>query len=99
MTQLQDLLLKVREENLTKFQLEEYFAKLSNYLSDLHITLADLEKKEAMFMINDPEKTDALMKRLWRGSEDGLRKIEIVGLIRATRTQLNGLKARIFQTL
>ena len=78
MTKLTDLFLSVKEENLTKYQLEDFYQQMSSLYADMHLRMGELEKQQALFMLNDPEKTNALMERLWKGSKLGLEKIQLI---------------------
>ena len=100
---LVEALKAVREENLSKEQLENYFTSLSGLFSDLQIELADLEKEEAIFMATKDESgnrgTMALKKVLWKATDLGQRLIMLKRYATATSTQLRSLKTRIFALL
>lgn len=93
---LLELLKAVREENLTKTQLESYHTTLSGLYGDLQLELARLKKEKAMFEASDPNKSVAKMKVEWKATEKGQRLIELEGYARATATQLRSLKNRLF---
>ena len=56
---LNELIIAVKEKNLTKEQIEAYRDDMSNVYAQMQMEMADLEKKEALFM----EKTDATVAR------------------------------------
>ena len=91
-----DLLQAVREDNLTKTQLESYHTTLSGLYGDLMINIAKLKKEKAMFEASDPNASVAKMKVLWKARPEGQRLIELEGYARATSTQLRSLKNRLY---
>jgi len=101
MTTLLNALKAVREENLDKEQLENYFTSLSGLFSDLQIELASLEKEEAIFMAKEQEMNVSVAQRkiLWKSTESGQRLIMLKRYATATSTQLRSLKTRIYALL
>lgn len=93
---LTDLLQAVKEEHLTKTQLEDYHTSLSGMAADLSVEIADLEKKKAMFEASDPNKSVAKMKVEWKATEEGQRLLLLKGYMSATKTQLRSLEKRIY---
>lgn len=91
-----DLLKEVREDHLTKTQLEDYHTKLSALFGDIQLEIADLKKKKAMFEASDPNDSVAKMKVRWKATPEGQRLIELEGYARATNTQLRSLKNRLY---
>jgi len=98
---LVEALKAVREENLSKEQLENYFTSLSGLFSDLQIELADLEKEEAIFMAKEQEISVSVAQRkiVWKATDLGQRLIMLKRYATATSTQLRSLKTRIFALL
>lgn len=94
--QLLDLFQAVKEENLSKDQLEHYHKEISELYSQMHLEVGQLKKRRGMYMLAHPELTAAAMKRLFDGSEDGQRLIELESYVRATSAQLRSLKSRLF---
>jgi len=96
-----EVLKLVREENLDKEQLENYFTSLSGLFSDLQIELASLEKEEAIFMAKEQEMNVSVAQRkiLWKSTESGQRLIMLKRYATATSTQLRSLKTRIYALL
>lgn len=99
MSQLTDLLKAVKDEHLTKTDLERYHTALSGLYGDLMIQIAALKKEKALFEAADPNKSVAKMKVEWKATEKGQRLIELEGYARATSTQLRSLKNRLFAWL
>jgi hypothetical protein len=91
-----DLLREVKDEHLTKSQLEDYHTKLSALFGDIQLEMADLKKKKAIFEASDPNDSVAKMKVRWKATPEGQRLIELEGYGRATNTQLRSLKNRLY---
>lgn len=98
MNKLQELFIKVKEENLNKYQLEDLYKEMSEIKADMLMEYAEIEKKEAIFMLKDPEKTGVAKKREWKGTAEGLRGIELKAMIRAVSTHLSSIKGRLYIT-
>lgn len=96
---LVDLLQSVKEENLTKTQLEDYHTALSGMAADLAVEIAELKKEKAMFEAGDPNSSIAKMKVLWKATEKGQRLLLLEGYMKATNTQLRSLKNRLYAWL
>jgi len=96
---LTELLQAVKEEQLTKTDLERYHTALSGMGADLSIEVAELEKEKAMFEAGDPNISVAKAKVLWKSTEKGQRLILLKGYLQATKTQLRSLEKRIFAWL
>lgn len=94
---LLDLFQEVKEESLTKDQLEDYRNELSGLYSMMQIELGQVKKRKAMFMGVNPEESNALRLRKWSATEDGLREIELKSYIRATSPILSSLRDRLYQ--
>lgn len=93
-----EILKAVKEDNLTKNQLEDYHTALSGLYADLQIEIAGLKKEKALFEAADPNQSVAKMKVLWKASPKGQRLIQLEGYARATSTQLRSLKNRLYTT-
>ncbi len=50
---LKDLIIAVKEKNLTKDQLEDYRDEMSNVYAEMQIELAEIEKSKALFFENN----------------------------------------------
>lgn len=98
MSRLTALFNEIKEEGLDKWKLENYHKELSDLYALMHLEIADIKKKKALFMVRNPEKATASVKREWDATEEGLREIELKGFIRATAAQLRSLKTRLYST-
>jgi len=96
---LTELITAVKDENLSKEQLEDYFSVACQLRTEISMRLADLLKKEALFMANKSEGSVASKKVAWKGSEDGQRLIELKSYSAAIKSMLDGLKNRIYSKL
>lgn len=93
---LLDLFKEIKEENLSKQQLEDYHKELTEMYQSMHIQMGVLKKAKAIFMLGFDGLSVAEINRKWAGSTDGLREIELKSYIRATATTLSSLKSRLF---
>jgi ABC-type siderophore export system fused ATPase/permease subunit len=92
---LHDLIIQVKEKNLSKDQLEEYRNDMSQVFAEMNLEMAELEKAEALFM----EKTDTTVARakvLWKATPEGQRLIVLKRYCLATKELLNSLKSRLY---
>lgn len=95
MATLKDLIVSVKEKNLSKDQLEAYRDQLSSLYAEMNMEMADLEKEEALFM----EKTDTTVARakvIWKATPSGQRLIVLKRYCLATKELLNSLKSRLY---
>lgn len=99
MSKLLDLLLTVRDENLTKEQCESYRDQLIHFHTDLQLEIAELEKKQAMFFVDRDGFSDISIKRKWRASDDGQRLLTLNRYTKATVKEIDSLKSRIYSKL
>lgn len=96
--QLKELILAVKERNLTKDQLERYRDDLSNLFAQMMFETADLEKEEALFMGDKlPEQSVADRKVQWKATQSGQRLIVLKRYALATKEMLNSLKSRLYE--
>ena len=94
---LEEALKMVREENLTKTQLEDYHTKITDLFIQLQLECADKEKEEALFMSKkEPHDSVAQMKIFWRASAGGQRLIVLKRYISATSKMLDSIKRRLY---
>ncbi len=89
-----ELLLAVKEKNLTKDQLEEYRDNLSSVFADFQLEMANLEKEEALF--SQDFDSAVARKNAWRATESGQRLIEVKRYALACKEILNSLKSRLY---
>lgn len=95
---LKELFEAVKEHNLTKTDLEKYHTELTSLYAQMLLEVAEKEKVEAIYFLTktSPEVTDVSIKRAWRGTESGLRLIEIKSFVKATEKVLSSLKNRMY---
>lgn len=100
--QLKNLIISVKEKNLSKDQLEEYRDNLSTLFAEMQIELAEIEKEGALFIermkydVKGMERTNISIKSMWKASEKGLREITLKRYCLATKELLNSLKSRLY---
>jgi len=93
--QLKDLILAVKEKNLSKDQLEAYRDQLSSLFADMQIEMAEIEKEEALFPTENFESAVA-RKNAWKATQSGQRLIVLKRYCLATKEMLNSLKSRLY---
>jgi len=95
-----ELLTSVKEKNLSREELEKYRDQLSHLFAEIMLELAELEKKEALFMGQITEDESVAQKKVyWKASPDGQREIELKRYTLAIKEILNSLKSRIYQLI
>lgn len=95
---LEEAIKKIREENLTKDELEKYHLSLSGLLYDMKQEVASLEKAEALFMAKDfgEKMSVADRKVLWKATQQGQRLIEMKANVSSTNTMVGSIKTRLY---
>jgi len=100
MSQLLQLLEAVKDQNLTKTQLEKYRDELVHLHSAMQLELAGHEKTGAVFIYQKklavPESSDIQIKREWKATTEGLREIELNRFIKAVAKEIDSLKSRLY---
>lgn len=96
---LKDLIISIKEGNLTKYQLEEYYDQISILYAEMSLDLAEVEKEEAVFLSECEEETRAGAERKWNATEKGLKGIQLKHNLRALSKLGSSLKNRIYNTL
>lgn len=100
MSTLQELMVIVKEKDLSKEQLESYYTDLCNLKAQLNQTFAQLKKEEAMFLVNRQDgESVASVKIRWFATEHGQKKIDIEWDIKTIATLLDSVKTRIYSLL
>lgn len=99
MSLLQDLLEKMKDEKLSQFQLEQMRDQLIHIKSTIHIQIAELKKKRALFMIRCEAETNAKAKVLWEASLEGQKLLELEGYIRGIGGEIDSLRDRVWSFL
>jgi hypothetical protein len=94
---LKDLITAVKEDNLSKDQLESYHSELCNLKSQLYLELADLKKSKALFMVRREQgESIASRKESWDATKEGQRKFEIEAYISSTKALTDSIKSRLY---
>lgn len=110
MSKLLTIFRAVKEENLTKPQLEDYHKELSELRGEMRLELAEITKKKALFMLGYVEVQEmvdgsrkigkelsvAQRKINWLATTEGQREIDLKAYIGATSDNLGSLKSRLF---
>ena len=95
---LKDLIIAVKEKNLSKDQLEDYRDQMSNLFAQLQLEMAELEKEEAIFMEQKTEQESVAQRKIeWKATKGGQRLIELKRYALALKEMLNSLKSRLYQ--
>ena len=92
---LTELIIAVKEQNLSKDQLENYRNDMSSIYAQMQLEMADLEKQEALFM-GRLEGSAISRKIAWKTTEAGQRLIVLKRYCLATKELLNSLKSRLY---
>ena len=93
---LREVIDAVRDEKLSKDQLEKYRDQLSYLAADMQFRMADLKKAEAKYFIDKQEDTDVATKRKWRVTEAGQELLELSHHYKAAEKILSSLKSRLY---
>ena len=91
---IEELIVQVKEENLSKSRLELYRDHLTALFSELKLEQADLEKKEALFVLDGA--TEAALVRAWRKTENGQRLIEVKHHVTIINKLWDSVKSRLY---
>lgn len=97
---LKDLILSVKEKNLSKDQLEAYRDQMSHLYAEMQIEMAELEKEQALYMdaTNASNIQDSVAQRKvkWNATTQGQRLIVLKRYCLAIKELLNSLKSRLY---
>jgi hypothetical protein len=94
---LQDLALAIKDDKLSKDQLESYHSELCNLKSQLYLELAELKKEKALFMVRREQgESIASRKESWDATPRGQRKFEIESYISSTKALTDSIKSRLY---
>ena len=96
---LTDLIKSIREEKLTKQQLEDYYTELTALYAEMSDRLGELEKQEAMFLSKCEERTRAGAERIWDATDLGQEEIGLKRKVKAVEKLASSVKHRIFNVL
>ena len=93
---ISELIQAVKEPNLSKQQLESYRDDLAGLSATLSLEMAELEKKQALFLDASQEDSVAGASRRWNALPQGLRMIEIKHSLRAVDKIYSSVKSRLY---
>ena len=94
---LTELIVAVKEQNLSKDQLEGYQQQMSEVYAQMQFEMADLEKQEALYMNGKNEDESVANRKItWKATKEGQRLIVLKRYCVATKTLLNSLKSRLY---
>ena len=96
---LLELFKVVKDENLTKEQVEDYHKQLRELRADIKLELAGIQKERAMFMLKNRETPASHREIDWKGSPEGQREIDLKAYVTATTDHIESLKTRIYALL
>jgi len=100
MTKLEQLIIAVKEENLTKTQLEDYFKEVTELRVDIKMQRAVVKKEKALFMVKrDAGESISSRKEVWDASDTGQRLIDLDTYVTVTRDLLDSIRTRIYSLL
>lgn len=93
---LKELLEQTKLEHLQKGDLERLHTEFINLYSLLMIEKSEIEQEEALFFLGHEEKSDIAAKRKWRGSNKGLRLIQLDNYEKVITKNLQSIKSRLY---
>lgn len=89
----------IKEQNLDKFQLENYASMLDVLQAEMELELAEIEKAHALFLAKSEEKSRAGAERIFDATELGQKEIELKRQLRSVSKLASSVKTRIYQKL
>lgn len=96
---LPELLTLIKDEKLSRPELEQYADKLAELFAEIMLEIADLEKKEALFMAREIEKSVAQRKIEWKVTEEGQRLITLKKYALACSKIISSVKSRVYRLI
>lgn len=96
---LRETLAAVKDKNLNKQQIEEYYDDLTHVYSAVCLELAELKKLEAFYFLDHKQETDIATKRAWRVTKEGQRMLELEAYKTVIPKEIASLKNRIYSLL
>lgn len=94
---LEELIIAVKEQKLSKDKLEFYRDQMSELFAKMQMEMAELEKEEALFMNGkDKEQSVADRKVSWKATSSGQRLIVLKRYATATKAMMSSLKDRLY---
>lgn len=100
MTTLRDLITKVKENTLSREELEKYGDELSTLFALMCLEAAELEKSEAMFLSTKTKEESVAEKKIfWKATQEGQRLIVLKRYLVATKEMILSLKSRVYRLI
>jgi len=96
---LANLIKSVREEKLSREDLEKYQDQMIYLFAEIQLELAEIRKAKALYFIEKRTKTDKDTDRNWQASKGGLREIDLAHYSKALEKLLSSLKSRIYKLI
>lgn len=95
---LTELFEAVKEETLSKDQLEQYRDQLAQLYAQMKLEYSELEKKEALFMLSrENDGVSVAMRKLkWKATNEGQRMIDLKNYMSGTNKIIDSLKSRLY---
>lgn len=93
---ISDLARQIKEQSLTKDQLEAYYSDLTSLSAEMEEKMADLEKMEAIYLNECEEKSRAGAERKWQATIEGQEQITLKHNIRAIDKLRSSIKHRLY---
>jgi hypothetical protein len=98
--QLSDVIKVVKDNKLSKEQLEQYFDMVSALSAELLMEISELEKQEALYMDSKSKDESVASKKVsWKGSTGGQRLIVLKRYVEASKILLRSIKNKIYAKL
>jgi hypothetical protein len=98
--QLKDVIKTVKEDKLSKEQLEQYFDMVSALSAEMLLEISTLEKEEALFMDGKDDKESVANRKVaWKATQSGQRLIMLKRYNEATKILLRSIKNKIYARL
>lgn len=94
---LSELIVAVKERNLSKDMLEQYRDALANLSAQMSLEMAEIEKAEAIFLEQSEEPKAVFSQRKWAVTEKGQRQITLKHSLRAIDKLYSSIKSRLYQ--
>ena len=85
----------IKEQNLSRDQLENYFTELSSLYAEMEIRMGELEKEQAIFLNECGEKTRAGAETKWDATSKGQESITIKHNLRALSKLISSVRHRV----
>lgn len=85
----------LREDKLSRDQLEDLFNSLSSLYAEMEIRMGELEKEEAIFLNECGEKTRAGAEMKFNATEKGQESITLKHNLRALSKLISSVKHRV----